>query len=170
MAKGKREYRPWTDEDQQQAERLYAAGVNLHTIGRTLDRDPSLVKYHLDPRMAEKKRETTLAYHAKNPEWHSQYQKDNPDKVRIFTARWAEKNPEKVRERRIRSWGTRRARLENDPDYRQAYRQARHEYYLAHKAEILANNRLWQKKNRERVLEYARRYREKKKSRQEDGA
>ena len=168
MTNGKREYRPWTDAEQQQAERLYAAGVNLSTIGRTLDRNPSLVKYHLDPGMAEKKRATTLAYHAKHPEWHAQYQKNNPDKARTYSVRWRASNPDKVREIKTRQHQARRQRIQSDPEYKEKVRGWNNAWRQRNREKQLEYYRRYREKNREKIRELSRRYRERKKAKQNE--
>jgi hypothetical protein len=163
--------RPWTDEDQKLAETAYSSGIKLAAIGRMLDRDPQLVKYHLDPEMAKRKREMTLDYHRRFPEWHAQYQRDNPDKVANYSRRWVEKNPEKAKARWARYSQLRKAKMEADPEYKEQWlcrrRLIARSHYAKNRERMVENRRIWREKNRDRLREYMRRYRETKQARQD---
>jgi hypothetical protein len=115
--KSRRTPRPWTAQDQITAEVAAACGVSLCEIGRTMDRDGTLVKERLIAAAAESRRARSRRWRQENPDKHLEnnrrwrqensdehreycrcWIRDNPDKSRINARRWKHKNPDKCRE------------------------------------------------------------------------
>lgn len=99
--------RSWTAQDQITAEVAAACGVSYCAIGKLLGRKTDVVKYHLDPSAA--------------------------GKHRAYARRWAEANPDRVRENQRR-------------------------YYEANADELRKANRCWHETNRDKSRTLSRRY------------
>lgn len=80
--------RRWTDEDQQIAEELRAAGWSQAAIGTAMGLSPSAISRRLDPAGMEKDRECS-----------ARRRRENPEKAREKEARWHRDNPKKAREK-----------------------------------------------------------------------
>ena len=94
--------RPWTPEDQQQAEAMRAEGASYQAIGDALGFSKTTIRYHLNPATAEDHRARARAWRQTNPHAHRQWYEADPEKARARSARWRKANSEKVRKTKRR--------------------------------------------------------------------
>jgi len=100
---GRRARRPWTAQDQIFAEVAAACGVSCREIAKVLKRDPSVVRSHLDHRVATKRATKNIRWRESNPQYYTNWVQRNRERKRENEQLWAKNNPEKVRQK-IRRW------------------------------------------------------------------
>jgi hypothetical protein len=139
----RRQRRPWTDADQQQADAMRAEGLGYAEIGRRIGRHPSTVRCKLSTEASaatreavrryreahrSEAREYALARYYANIEdqrkKNSKWRKNNPEKKRSAQRRWDLANPEKRRENRLRSYRSDLARSREKARSRCAFRRS----------------------------------------------
>lgn len=158
--------RPWTDEEQRQAESMLANGASYSAIGRALDRCGSVVRLRLDPLAAERRRAKRRQRYAEDPhpvrnanrkyyeanrtklrERHKQYQEANAERVSKYMREYYQRNSEQMRES-ARSW-----RQANPDKALQAGRQ----WYQSNKGIVRQRTRRWRQANLDRTRDASRR-------------
>ena len=131
MANGK----PWTKEEQRQAEELRASGMSCRAIGRELGWAAETVRTRLDPAAFEKARED-----------RRKYREANREQLRERQHRYAKSDPEATKERRRRTYLA----------CYEAERERQRLYYQANMQRMRQRNRNWTEANREKCREYGR--------------
>jgi hypothetical protein len=135
--------RPWTSNDQQQAEAMFAMGLCYAEIARRLDRNPCVVRCKLNAEAdaatkaaakryreahREEAREYARARYHANIEQHRQkmaeWRRRNPEKMRAAQRRWHLANPEKKRENQLRSYRSNLERSRENVRRRSAFRRS----------------------------------------------
>lgn len=148
--------RPWTDEDQRQAEALRAEGAGYRAIGRALGRHNSLVRYRLDRVAAEAQRACQQKRYELNPEkgreYSRQYRLENAEIVRERDRDRGHRYRQDAREQEIERH--RRYRERNKDKIREAARR----YRAANAQKLQERQRRWQELNPEKKREYSRRW------------
>ena len=109
--------RPWTAQDQAFAEVAAACGVSCRKIAKVLERDPSIVRSHLNPRVATKRAAKNHRWRKLNPQYYSEWLQGNRKRKRESEQLWAKGNPEKVAQK-VRRWRN------ANPEWYRLYSQA----------------------------------------------
>jgi hypothetical protein len=164
----KQKRRLWTVQDQTTTEVAAACGVSCAEIGRVLGRSHTLIKSHLDPSLAKKRRENsriwrnanlekardaTRQWYASNKDKASEYARDyrqsDPERHKARIASWRAANFERVREYR-------RRRYESNPE---RARQLARLWYATNPERARERHRSWCQANHERLQELHRLWR-----------
>ena len=128
--------RPWTAEDQAQAEEMRAAGLSYRKIAEALGRAKTMVVQKLNLVSAEKARQNRALHAEEQRERTRQWYWANRERALEKNARFKANNPNYKREwdKANRNYrGERKRKLEKNPDcereYREANRDRIREYY-----------------------------------------
>lgn len=94
--------RPWTDEEQRQAEEMRNQGATWHAIGKALATHSDTTRRRLDPEYAEYRRETRRQWGASNKdrvsEANRRYRENNLEELRLYHQGYYLANADKYRE------------------------------------------------------------------------
>ena len=174
----RRQRRPWTEEDQRQAEEMQAQGATYGEIGRCLKRSYETVRNKLDPAMAQACLERNRAYRQQNREMvrerareyyeshraeikeqRRQYHQANREKDSNRVRLYYEKNKEKVKEkqRHYRKANTDRIR-HSASLYRKQNADKLKEERRLYRLRSIDKHRAYIANNREKVRERNRRH------------
>lgn len=87
----------------------------------------------------------------KRREWQREYRRKHPERVRAQCRAWREKNPEKNKESQQKS--CRKYYLAHREELQASGRAAARKYYAEHREEVLARQKIYKSKNRDKIAE-----------------
>lgn len=148
QGKPRRARRPWTDQDQRQAEKLRNQGLSYSAIGKAMDRAGYVICRNLN-----------CEVNARHIERSRQWRKENPEESRAIAQRWRDANPHmRLPERRHQEY-LRQRKAMTDAD-RAKERERHRRYYEQNKNHLYSQQRKWIKANLEKVRATRRQWRQ----------
>jgi len=128
----------YDQETRDKAAAMREDGTSYRAIAKALGVGPTIVHLWLNPEAKERHLERTR-------EWR----KLNPEKIRDGKRNWNAINSEKINKNA-------REHYASDADFRKRMCEYSHEYYSAHREEVLRRVHKWVQNNREKVRKYNR--------------